>query len=132
MEIRYVTELPMEDSIYELYENLNWNKYLQLNKDQLLTAMRKSWYGIYAYHENRLIGTGRIVSDGIINAYLCGLGVHSSYRSKGIGSEIICLLVENCRKHNLHLQFFCEEELVPYYENMNFKVFAVGMMGQQD
>jgi N-acetylglutamate synthase-like GNAT family acetyltransferase len=132
MEIRYVTELPTEDSIYELYENLNWNKYLQLNKDQLLTAMRKSWYGIYVYHENRLIGTGRIVSDGTIIAYLCGLGVHSTYRSKGIGSEIMRLLVENCKKHNLHLQFFCEEELVPYYENMNFKVFAVGMMGQQD
>jgi hypothetical protein len=56
MEIRYVTELPIEDSIYELYENLNWNKYLQLSKDHLLTAMRKSWYGIYAYYENRLIG----------------------------------------------------------------------------
>ncbi|KOY14780.1 GNAT family N-acetyltransferase [Paenibacillus xylanivorans] len=130
MEIQYATELPTEDSIYELYENLNWNEYLKLNKDQLLTTMKQSWYAIYAYHENRLIGTGRIVSDGIINAYLCGLGIHSDYRSKGIGTEITRLLVEHCKKDNLHLQFFCEEGLVPYYENMNFKVFAVGMKGQ--
>lgn len=129
MEIRYDTELPTEDSIYELYENLDWNQYLQLNKEQLLTAMKQSWYAIYAYHDNRLIGTGRIVSDGMINAYLCGLGVHTDYRSNGIGSEIFRLLVEHCKKDNLHLQFFCEEELVPYYENRNFKVFAVGMTG---
>ncbi len=127
MEIQYVTELPTEDSIFDLYENLHWNKYLELNKAQLLIAMKQSWYSIYAYHENRLIGTGRIVSDGIINAYLCGLGVHSDYRSKGIGAEITRLLVERCQKNNLHLQLFCEEELVPYYENKSFKVFAVGM-----
>ncbi|KOR88039.1 GNAT family N-acetyltransferase [Paenibacillus solani] len=127
METQYVTELPTEDSLYELYENLHWNKYLGLSKDKLLTAMKQSWYVIYAYHEKRLIGTGRIVSDGVINAYLCGLGVHSDYRNKGIGSEITRLLVEHCKKDNLHLQFFCEEELVSYYENMNFEVFAVGM-----
>ncbi|MCQ6562856.1 GNAT family N-acetyltransferase [Paenibacillus mendelii] len=131
MEIRYATELPTEESIYELYENLHWNEFLQLNKDQLLTAMRQSWYVIYAYHGSRLIGTGRIVSDGIINAYLCGLGVHSDYRNKGIGSAITRLLVEYCKKDNLHIQFFCEKELVPYYESMNFEVFAVGMKRQQ-
>ncbi|AJS58402.1 GNAT family N-acetyltransferase [Paenibacillus sp. IHBB 10380] len=127
MDIHYVTDLSSEDCIYELYENLDWNKYLQLNKDQLITAMRQSWCVIYAYHEHRLVGTGRIVSDGIMNAYLCGLGVHSDFRSKGIGSEITRLLVELSQKRNLHLQLFCEEELVPYYEGLNFNVFAVGM-----
>ncbi|WP_409342496.1 GNAT family N-acetyltransferase [Paenibacillus sp. MBLB4367] len=131
MDIRYDTELPTEDSIYELYENLQWNAYLQLSKHQLLTAMEQSWCAVYAYHEDRLVGTGRIVSDGIINAYLCGLGIHSDYRNRGIGSEITRLLVEYCQKDNLHLQFFCEEELVPYYEKMNFEVFAVGMKRQQ-
>lgn len=127
MKIRYVSELPTEDDIYELYENLGWNPYLQLNKKQLLTAMRQSWYAIYAYHENRLVGTGRIVSDGMITACLCGVGVHTEYRSKGIGTEIVRLLVEHCKTENLHPQLVCKEKLVPYYENMNFKVFAVGM-----
>lgn len=127
MKIRYVTELATEDCIYELYENLGWNQYLKLSKDQLLTAMKQSWHVIYAYHENRLIGTGRIVSDGVINAYLCGLGVHSDYRGRGIGAEMTRLLIEQCQKAHLHLQLLCEEELVPYYEKMNFHVFAVGM-----
>ncbi|MBE9918258.1 GNAT family N-acetyltransferase [Paenibacillus donghaensis] len=132
MDIKYTSELPTEENIYDLYEDLDWNKFLQLNKERLLTAMKQSWYAIYAYHDDRLIGTGRIVSDGIINAYFCGLGVHPDYRNKGIGSEITRQLAERCQKENLHLQFFCEEGLVPYYEKMNFKVFAVGMRGRED
>jgi len=35
--------------------------------------------------------------------------------------------VEYCKSSNLHIQFFCEEKLLPYYENMGFEVFAIGM-----
>lgn len=127
MEIRYESELPRAEEIYALYEHLQWNTYLGLTQEKLLKAMQQSYYAIYAYHEHQLIGTGRIISDGIINAYLCGLGVHPDYRGQGIGSAITRLLIESCSNHNLHLQFFCEEELVPYYEKLNFTVFAVGM-----
>lgn len=100
---------------------------MQLDKDRLLDAMQQSWYAIYAYHGSSLVGTGRIISDGITNAYLCGLGVRPEYRGQGIGTEITRLLRDYCREAKVHLQFFCEEELVPYYENMGFKAFAVGM-----
>ncbi|TQR42175.1 GNAT family N-acetyltransferase [Paenibacillus popilliae] len=127
MEIRYESELPTPEEIYELYEYLQWNTYLGLSQEKLLKAMQQSYCAIYAYHEDQLIGTGRIISDGIINAYLCGLGVHPDYRGQGIGTAISRLLMEQCSNHNLHLQFFCEEELVPYYERLGFTVFAVGM-----
>lgn len=127
MNIKYTSELPTADSIYGLYEHLGWNAFLQLDQDRLLAAMRLSWYAIYAYHGSRLIATGRIISDGITNAYLCGLGVHSDYRGKGIGKEVMRLLMEHCNTAKVHLQFFCEEELVPYYENMDCIAFAVGM-----
>ena len=80
MEIRYESELPTAEEIYELYEHLQWNIYLGLSQEKLLEAMQQSYFAIYAYHEDQLIGTGRIISDGIINAYLCGLGVHPDYR----------------------------------------------------
>ncbi|RXZ81706.1 N-acetyltransferase [Paenibacillaceae bacterium] len=127
MQICYVTELPTENHIYDLYESLDWNSFLQLDRSKLLLAMKQSWYAIYAYHDHLLVGTGRIVSDGIINAYVCGLGIHPNYRSQGIGTAIFRLLVEQCKQSNLHVQFFCEDALVPYYEKLNFKVFAVGM-----
>lgn len=127
MKIRYSTEIPAKEELFALYDSLDWNSFLQLDANQLLTAMKQSWYVIYAYDGNRLIGTGRVVSDGVISAYLCGLGVHPDYRHKGIGTEISRRLVTQCKISNLHVQFFCEEELVPYYEKMGFEVFAIGM-----
>ncbi len=125
--IKYTVNLPTERELFSLYECLGWNDFLQLSQEQLLKAMEQSWYSVYTYHQEKLIGTGRIVSDGIINAYLCGLGVDPNYRNKGIGTEISKRLVEYCKSSNLHIQFFCEEKLLTYYENMGFEVFAIGM-----
>ncbi len=127
MVIKYTVNLPTERELFSLYECLGWNDFLQLSQEQLLKAMEQSWYSVYAYHQEKLVGTGRIVSDGIVNAYLCGLGVDPNYRNKGIGTEISKRLVEYCKSSNLHIQFFCEEKLLPYYENMGFEVFAIGM-----
>ncbi len=127
MEIRYTTKLTEEEDIYSLYDGLRWNDFLKLDKGQLVKAMEQSYYVIYAYIGEKLIGTGRVISDGVTNAYLCGLGVAEEYRSKGIGTEVSKRLVEHCKRNNLHIQFFCEEKLVSYYKKMGFEVFAVGM-----
>jgi len=127
MNILYSTEAPSADQLWDLYDALGWAAFLKLSAEQLLLAMQQSGHVIYAYHNGQLIGTGRAVSDGVINAYLCGLGVHPDHRGRGIGSEISRRLVEHCRGNNLHIQFFCKEELVPFYVSLGFEVFAVGM-----
>lgn len=127
MEIHYTAELAPEESIFRLYERLQWNDFLQLDPQQLGIAMKQSWYSLYVYQDKELIGTGRVVSDGMINAYLCGVGVHPDYRHRGIGTEIIRRLVKKCQDSNLYIQFFCEEELLPFYEAFGFVPFAVGM-----
>ena len=127
MEISFKTSLPEKEDLYALYEHLGWNDFLKLDQEALIKAMEGSYLSVYAYCEGRLIATGRIVSDGVINAYLCGLGVHSQFRGRGIATEIIKILVDNCREKGLHIQFFCEEELVPFYEKAGFDRFAAGM-----
>ena len=127
MAIIYTSELNNELDLYKLYEELDWNDFLKIDASQLNQAMKQSWLVIYAYDGDTLVGTGRIVSDGIINAYLCGLGVSNTFRNQGIGIEISRQLVEACKQRNLHIQFFCEKHLVPYYEKQGFVEFAVGM-----
>jgi hypothetical protein len=73
----YKTDLPRKEDLYNLYEHLGCNTFLKLNSEQSLKAMEHSYYSVYTYCGDDLIATGRIVSDGMINAYLCGLGVHS-------------------------------------------------------
>lgn len=127
MSIRYSTDAPSAQQVWELYNRLGWADFLKLSAEQLLRAMQQSWHVLYVYNGDQLIGTGRVVSDGVINAYLCGLGVMPEYRGRGIGTEISRRLVAQCKEYNLHIQFFCKEQLVPFYENMGFEVFAVGM-----
>lgn len=132
MNIEYTPKLISQVDLYSLYEGLGWNSFLQLNQEQLEKAMEQSWYVIYAYDGGKLVGTGRVVSDGIINAYICGLGVTKEYRNKGIGTEISKRLVNYCKSNNLYIQLFCEEKLVSYYGSMGFEIFAIGMKAKEE
>ncbi|ACA53596.1 GNAT family N-acetyltransferase [Clostridium botulinum] len=132
MRIEYTTKLIMQEDLHSLYESLGWNSFLQLNQEQLAKAMEQSWYVIYAYDGEKLVATGRVVSDGIINAYVCGLGVIEEYRNKGIGTEFSKRLMDYCKNDNVHIQLFCEEKLVSYYEKMGFKVFTIGMKVKEE
>ena len=123
----YTLEHPAEDDLLTLYEKLDWNSFLKLSSTQLLTAMNQSFFAVYAYINDELVATGRVISDGVINAYVCGLGVLPEYRRQGIGTEIMRRLKAHCMEHNLHMQFLCEEILVPYYNKLGFEKFAVGM-----
>lgn len=131
MEIRYTDELPSPDTLFALYDCVGWNEFLNLSKELLHQAMVQSWYVISAYDQNQLIGTGRIISDGLINAYLCGVVVHPNYRNQGIGSEMVRKLVTKSRNTNLHVQLFCIEENTPYYEKLGFEIFAMGMKNKR-
>jgi N-acetylglutamate synthase-like GNAT family acetyltransferase len=125
--IKYEEAVPDMEQLYRLYENDGWNDFLKLPKETLYKAMEQSWLVISAYDGERLIGTGRIISDGIINAYLCGVIVEPAYRSKGIGKEMVGRLAKRCTQAHLHLQLLAEEEKAPYYEQLGFGVFTLGL-----
>ncbi|HKL42918.1 MAG TPA: GNAT family N-acetyltransferase [Clostridia bacterium] len=114
--------------LYKLYSELGWNKFLRLSEKELNQAMQNSWYVIYIYDHETLIGTGRMLSDGIINAYILGVGVHPGYQNKGLGEEIIQLLVKKGKEARLNMQLFCKEDVKSYYEKQKFSCFAAGMV----
>ncbi|EGL17555.1 MULTISPECIES: GNAT family N-acetyltransferase [unclassified Paenibacillus] len=127
MNIVYSDEIPSGEAIYDLYEQFGWNEFLKLSARQLHDTMRGSWYVASAYDGGRLIGTGRVVSDGVMTAFLCGLAVHPDYQKKGIGSELMKRLIQRCITRQLHMELFCSDPKIGYYERFGFEVFASGM-----
>lgn len=127
MTIHYTEKIPSPDELYKLYDCEGWNDVLNISKQSLQQAMMNSWYVVSAYDEHRIIATGRIISDGVINAYLCGLVVHPDYRNRGVGTEIVRRLVEKGRSCHLHIELFTESENIPYYRKLGFEQFATGM-----
>jgi len=45
----------------------------------------------------RAVGMGRVISDGVSDAYIQDLVVLSRYRRKDLGSAIMTLLIQQCR-----------------------------------
>lgn len=62
--IKYVSALPEKSSFYELYNTTGWNAN-DRTADQLSEAVTKSWHFISAYSDEKLVGCGRIISDGM-------------------------------------------------------------------
>ncbi|MGX8795374.1 GNAT family N-acetyltransferase [Fusibacter sp. JL298sf-3] len=127
MDFKTTTMVPQPEVLLDLYERLGWQAYLKLSAEQLFQAMEQSWYSLYVYAGDVLVAMGRVISDGVINGYICGLGVDARFRGQGLGTELFKKLTDYCVQHGLHVQLFCEPPLVPYYERAGYTSFAIGM-----
>ncbi|MFM1654391.1 GNAT family N-acetyltransferase [Brevibacillus sp. B_LB10_24] len=125
--IHFTTEPPEDfNQLLTLYDSLGWNS-LKLTVKDLEQMCKQSWYAIYAFDEQTLVGMGRVVSDGVITGIVCGVGVRPSHQSKGIGKEIVKRLVDHCEQNRVIPQLMCVESLESYYETLGFKKFTIGM-----
>lgn len=125
--ITYTSELPEDfTALLDLYETLGWN-FLNLSIRDLQAMCAGSWYSIYAYEGERLVGMGRVISDGVLTGLLCGICVHPDVQARGIGTGIVQRLVMQCEKFGVIPQLLCEQELEGYYERLGFTTFTIGM-----
>lgn len=125
--ISYTIEHPTDfNGLLALYESLGWNS-LKLTVNELERMCKQSWYAIYVFDDKRLVGMGRVISDGVITGIICGVGVLPKYQSSGIGKEIVKRLIQHCEQHKVIPQLMCVEKLQPYYESIGFEAFSIGM-----
>lgn len=130
--IFYTIEPPENfEQLRTLYEALGWNS-LNLTVNELEQMCKQSWYTIYAFDEKQLVGTGRVISDGVITGIICGLCVSPEYQSKGIGKEMLNRIIQHCEQNRVIPQLMCVEKLEPYYESFDFKKFSSGMSRKID
>ncbi|MFK4412836.1 MULTISPECIES: GNAT family N-acetyltransferase [Bacillus] len=125
--INYTMEHPTDfNGLLVLYESLGWN-FLQLTVNELEQMCKQSWYAIYAFDDKKLVGMGRIISDGVITGIICGICVLQEYQSIGIGKEIVERLIQHCEQNKVIPQLMCVEKLQSYYESKGFEAFSIGM-----
>ncbi|ACK97026.1 GNAT family N-acetyltransferase [Bacillus thuringiensis] len=125
--IRHTSEHPTDfNGLLSLYESLGWNS-LKLTVNELEQMCKQSWYAIYVFDDKRLVGMGRVISDGVITGIICGVGVLPKYQSSGIGKEIVKRLIQHCEQNKVIPQLMCVEKLQSYYESIGFEAFSIGM-----
>ena len=125
--IQYRLEPPEDFSqLQTLYDSLGWNS-LKLTVHELERMCNQSWYAIYAFDGKKLVGMGRVISDGVVTGIICGVGVLPNYQFKGIGKEMLNRIIQHCEQNGVIPQLMCVEDLESYYESFGFKKFSIGM-----
>lgn len=98
--IKYKISKPTLSEYRKLYEGTGWVPSSSLSDEMLQTAIDHSWYWISAYDNQRLVGVGRPISDGVLYSFVCDMIVDPKYRNQGIGTKILEMLKEKCRQHS--------------------------------
>ncbi|BAZ25420.1 GCN5-related N-acetyltransferase [Kalymmatonema gypsitolerans NIES-4073] len=85
--------------------------------EQLRASFANSYATCIAYAENRIIGTARVLSDGICNAYVVDVWTFTPYRRQGIASTMMRMLLDELQGQ--HICLFTDEAL-NFYKKLGF------------
>lgn len=122
MKIRYGNFLPDKDAFFNLYETTGWNSNRLYSAEELYQAITNSWYVISVYEKERLIGFGRIISDGVYQTFIGDVMVDPDFQNRGIGSEIMRLLVEKCEVSGIKwIQLTSARGKTDFYRKFGFE-----------
>jgi predicted GNAT family acetyltransferase len=83
-----------------------------------------SHLNVVVYDDHRIIGNGRILSDGVCNAYIVDVWTRSDYRRQGIATEIVRLLTDSVPGQHIYLQ---TDDALGLYEKSGFRPQPHGM-----
>ncbi len=119
--IEYGAECPGAVEFFELFETTGWNNSYRAGVEELDRALAASWHVETARRDGRLVGVGRVVSDGVLYGMIYDMIVLPEQQGQGIGSAILQRLVDRCRAAGLRdIQLFSARGKAPFYRKRGF------------
>ena len=119
-------------------DNLDWVDWAALNHDlavdrfdngrtneQLEKAFANSYATCVVWCRGQVIGTARVLSDGVCNAYLVDVLTSSKFRRRGIAREMIRRLCERLEGQHIYLQ--ADPDKTEIYRRLGFNAQPIGM-----
>ncbi|MGR3779586.1 GNAT family N-acetyltransferase [Bacillus paramycoides] len=91
-----------------------------------------SVFSVIVKDNHNIIGMGRIVGDGAIYFYIQDIVVHPDYQGKGIGKEIMKVLMKYLEENAPDKAFvglFASKGKGEFYEKYNFRNYSPNMTG---
>lgn len=109
--------------VLELYRLAGWWEMDMDDRHEKKVAaiISQTWRFVIAKQDEKIIGMGRAISDGISDAYIQDVTVHPDWRGKGIGKAIIHTLVQGLKQDGLGwIGLISEPGYERFYENLGF------------
>ncbi len=125
-------QLPDPQKYWDLFLTTGWNLEYDFSVTDLARAIQNSWYAISIYHSNELIGSGRIIADGVHHALIVDLIIHPDYQGKGLGRRLLDRLVQKCKDNKIRdIQLFAASDKSGFYEKSGFETRPPNAPGMQ-
>lgn len=105
-----------------LYDAVGWGSYDEKVSEK---ALANTMYSVSAYDDDKIIGYGRIIGDGICFLYIHDVMVIPKYQNKKIGSQIMNKLLEKVNQikiENPYVRVYlgASKEKEKFYERFGF------------
>ncbi len=104
------------DAVIALYKATVWWPHRTAEQ---VSAVLGSSPAVGAWHDDKLVGFARAVTDGILRAYVEDVVVVPDRRGTGIGHVLMDCLMETLGPI-LVVTLFCSPDLAPFYELHSF------------
>ncbi len=92
--------------------------------EQLKVSFENSYAACIAMAENHIIGTVRVLSDGVCNAYIVDVWTLSGFRHRGIASMMVKRIL--ARLDGQHVYLFTDDAKA-FYASLGFEEQGIGM-----
>lgn len=112
-----------EFQIVDLYKSADWWKECY-DPSEINKLIENSFSFAVAIDKktNKAVGMGRLLSDGVSDAYIQDLVVLNEYRGEGIGKKIVKFLLDVCEKNHIQwIGLISEPNQDLFYEKIGFK-----------
>lgn len=122
IQIRLVHSWP-QDEIIQLYKAAGWWKD-SYDTSGIPTLITGSFAFAVAIDTktSKTIGMGRVLSDGVSDAYIQDLVVLPEYRGKKIGKKIVSTLIDHITSKGINwIGLIAEPESDQFYKTLGFK-----------
>ncbi len=119
-------ENPTEDDITDvqaLYREARWWGDEPDDPEHIRAIIRGSDCFVTARAQKRIVGMGRVISDGVSDAYIQDVTVSPSWRRRGAASAMMEALLARMRKRGLSwLGLIAQKGSYDLYERVGFRV----------
>ena len=125
-EIIYRVSPPVRN---EELDDLFFNAWQNHKPTDFRPVLDKSLAYICAYHQERLIGFVYLAWDGGIHAFVLNTTVHTEFRRRGVGLQLIRVATETAKKRGLtcvHVDY--EPHLETFYHKCGFRDTKAGLI----
>jgi N-acetylglutamate synthase-like GNAT family acetyltransferase len=130
-----ITYKSLKPTLHEykcLFESTGWTSSIEISDDVLKMAIENSWYWVSAFDKEKLVGVGRLVSDGALYAFVCDMIVLPECQGKGIGKAILKILKDKCLESGIQrVWLFAAPGRAEFYVKSGFDIRPEDAPGMQ-